>query len=648
MTDGGDLPDDVHAIPLTRRQVIAAGALAAAGGAGAAEAFGTGGDGGSLTGGAMTLDQDYKLAESERTLYQGPDSAKGAINGQEGDRYEAVDTGVTYHWDDAINGWSGPHSIGSSTKPVPEVVADEAVITGGRPWYDVSEYADGSGTDADPWTNWTSITDQLPTASWTATFNSPGTGPYGVLYFPSGVYELTSRWDIPEYANLKLIGDSQSPSVIGFIDETTDHEGESVILCRSSTGEAIKLPRDSNDRALVALDWEDMTVKQSSENMTADGGTVVDLKGWHIGRIDKVSVVSVDSGNGHKPSVGVDYRPKYSTNISEVGQLRIVRMKDYGIRIEADHSNFSHLVTHNIKNTGAGNGIGVEYISDVQDDVTIKTIQMFTCDIGLDWKGGGFMNDIQFENCDTTIKGGRDPTETPVIGRVGLSGTDYDGALAEGRIQVLSGEAKNKFLNFKSGYWHEEKFLSNDAYSTNQSGSGSDSFGAFGYQLGTGSTADSLSGVGLFRKVTRVTTTWDKSREWRCQASPDSVNDVIVLGMGDFRGGDAVDRYVGFIVEGGDIKGITGDGSSQSKTTLISGASTGLHDFYCEHSPGNQASFWVDKDPNASAADGTISTNLPSGTTKSDLPWSAAVENPGNASNIGMNLKEVMFRQYPA
>ena len=75
--------------------------------------------------------------------------------------------------------------------------------------------------------------------------------------------------------------------------------------------------------------------------------------------------------------------------------------------------------------------------------------------------------------------------------------------------------------------------------------------------------------------------------------------------------------HIGFVMEGGSLKGTVADGSGdQSKATLRSTASTGDIELLCRLYPGEAAYFWAggaQTTPDGSGPTATITTNLPAG-----------------------------------
>lgn len=75
---------------------------------------------GNLTGGAAMLEEAYQVGPRQ---WIGPDNAKANVEAKTGRKYEAVDTEVEYYGEGG--NWQGPLGIGSETKSVPAVHAEE-------------------------------------------------------------------------------------------------------------------------------------------------------------------------------------------------------------------------------------------------------------------------------------------------------------------------------------------------------------------------------------------------------------------------------------------------------------------------------------------------------------------------------------------
>lgn len=125
-------PDDprTYGLKMTKRRFMAL--LGGGAAVGSAVAVDDDGDTGTLNAGRMALGQAYKVASDERTWYQGPDSAKGNITGENGDRYSATDTQIEYYWD---GGWTAL-GVGSSGDKAPashfqSLSTDDLSIGGG-------------------------------------------------------------------------------------------------------------------------------------------------------------------------------------------------------------------------------------------------------------------------------------------------------------------------------------------------------------------------------------------------------------------------------------------------------------------------------------------------------------------------------------
>jgi hypothetical protein len=302
--------------------------------------------------------------------------------------------------------------------------------------HNVAEYADGEGTDANPYVNWTDITDQLPTTTWRAV-GVDVTGPYGELYFPEGVYECDG-WTIPEPSNVTLRGESQYPEVIETSDDDALAHGSSLIRSTSADGNAIVLPQGTDSNTII-FSMFDMAVKQLSTNMTANEGWVLDMDGWFVGEIDRVFLAGIDTGNGYLPARLWNCETGFKTNTKEVGYLRGSNATEYGAMVDAPHINVEHLAVHGITNSNS-DAIGVFWNKYAESNLT--TAQVLQCNKAMECNGSEFFTKLVFESCDSsmTVTSFRD---NPTIGRLKLGGgTPFDDGLSAGWAEILAGESR--------------------------------------------------------------------------------------------------------------------------------------------------------------------------------------------------------------
>lgn len=180
---------------------------------------------------------------------------------------------------------------------------------------------------------------------------------------------------------------------------------------------------------------------------------------------------------------------------------------------------------------------------------------------------------------------------------------------------------------FSQGVSWTEFFNSVDLVSQETSGSGSVNANAFRVQLLTGSTDASHARI---RKAPSPagSLTWDKDRRWYGIIRPEDAQGKLFAGTGLVNEDDFTPEHMGFKWTGGNLVGSVADGSTEATTTLDSSPTTGSEiEVYLEYTSGTDVKFWIDKNPLTNAADGTISSNLPSGTSNANQYYCVHAEN---------------------
>jgi len=128
-------------------------------------------------------------------------------------------------------------------------------------------------------------------------------------------------------------------------------------------------------------------------------------------------------------------------------------------------------------------------------------------------------------------------------------------------------------------------------------------------ELSTGATSGSLVERNVGKDYIPYTPAWtfDKRQEF--------VTKIDILDAGTGRvdwiatnRGDYDNLTFGFMIENGDLKGVTGDGTNLNKILLVSGVGTGVRDLRARFIPGSRVDFYVD-----GALEGSSESNLPSG-----------------------------------
>jgi hypothetical protein len=161
---------------------------------------------------------------------------------------------------------------------------------------------------------------------------------------------------------------------------------------------------------------------------------------------------------------------------------------------------------------------------------------------------------------------------------------------------------------------------------TNNSGATGIQFSGLGEYVSTGTTAGTIARTG-----TRVAFIGGE-----VDCGTDELKAAATLDISDFteegrltlfqRSGNGGYSRLQFI--SGDIELETQDtGGGTSSETVVSGPSTGSHDFYLHHKPGEWNRVWVDKDPDDNDPDLEKTTNLPGGVATNRL-WNLYATNP--------------------
>jgi len=174
-------------------------------------------------------------------------------------------------------------------------------------------------------------------------------------------------------------------------------------------------------------------------------------------------------------------------------------------------------------------------------------------------------------------------------------------------------------------------FESIDGYEQDIGGAGgSFSLGVNSVQLITG--ADQYEYVCLYkRSLYQNDFSWAKKRSVKIGMRITAViNTRILFGTGECNeqaGGIVNDMKIAFLVQNGNIYGLTADGSSY--TTSDFGAISAGTDYSLriDFVPGVSAKFYID-----GVLEGTITTNLPSGTSNADHLFTAYLETRTSAS----------------
>lgn len=153
-------------------------------------------------------------------------------------------------------------------------------------------------------------------------------------------------------------------------------------------------------------------------------------------------------------------------------------------------------------------------------------------------------------------------------------------------------------------------FESLDGWNQVTSGSGSVDLGEFQVELSTGGTSSSEAQIRKRPAAEIASVDFDDPYQIRIGLniidSASDRTDYYTAG----RPSDGTQGF-GFKVAGGDLEGVTHDGTTENTATLVSGLSTGLKDLRAVLNPGSQVTFYVDE-----TQQGTSQSNLPSGSSE--------------------------------
>lgn len=192
----------------------------------------------------------------------------------------------------------------------------------------------------------------------------------------------------------------------------------------------------------------------------------------------------------------------------------------------------------------------------------------------------------------------------------------------------------------KTGSWRYEMWFNGAGdFTTSTSGSGATGISNRRVVAATGTTQDSaaqiLDQVAQYR---RAPFSWDSNLTFRYQVHVNDTGELFEFGPST-RSLASITDTPGFIFESGDIKVKTT--SSASKTTIVSGYSTGYHDLLLDWTSGQKARFVVNGNEKV------ITSDLPSGPITSNRIWSAVAKNPNSATDARAEIHHAEVVQYP-
>lgn len=407
-------PDDpgTYGLRITKRRFMAL--LGGGAAVGSALAVDDDGDTGTLWSGTMALSQAYKVASGERDWYQGPDSAKGSISGQNGDRYSATDTQIEYYWD---GGWTALGMGSSGTKAPPshfQSLSTESLNN--------VRYADQfGGTGADQIQN---AIDDLPASG-------------GTVIVPEGTYEVSGTDETP------------SDSIVPASDVTIMGVGEATVIKIADQTQlnAFEFSGKSNVR-ITNLKIDGNKSNQDSADFKKNG-TASDEEQWLNGiKAENCTNVVVD--NCHLvdlPNNGVQFY--YGTSKSTVHNCLIEDCEWWSIQFwdaqaGGESSPATRVTEYNkaIANTiadtnvSAGGGMALEF-DEVRRCVVANNVVLDTNGNGIQARGrNNVVSGNVLDNCGT---GGNEGIKVTNGNRIVVSANNIqnagdDGIFIDGRV----------------------------------------------------------------------------------------------------------------------------------------------------------------------------------------------------------------------
>lgn len=188
--------------------------------------------------------------------------------------------------------------------------------------------------------------------------------------------------------------------------------------------------------------------------------------------------------------------------------------------------------------------------------------------------------------------------------------------------------------------WHPHSL---EGVTTAVSGSGSApaiNAGTGAVELVTGATDNSHSTFQVFRyynwSADGRTPSWERDRTFVADVDFKDTQDRLYIVTGSLAKDDKTGRHVGFAMKNGDLIGTVGNGTSETTTTLVSGASTGQKHLRAEYRSQNspKVEFYV-----GGVKQGEITSGLPGSRTDSFRVLHAIAENADSgASSRQMNV----------
>lgn len=160
-------------------------------------------------------------------------------------------------------------------------------------------------------------------------------------------------------------------------------------------------------------------------------------------------------------------------------------------------------------------------------------------------------------------------------------------------------------------------------------------------ELATGGTSGSAARVQSPVKHTITSPTWAADRTFATQIQVIDLQALFHVGTGEVLDDDYVRRHVGFKGDGGTLFGSVADGTTESTVELQDLSANDRLRLEARWTAGTDAEFFVD-----GTSQGTVSSNLPTGTTDADVLFNAMVEND-TASDRDIELGEVRVVQHP-
>jgi len=191
------------------------------------------------------------------------------------------------------------------------------------------------------------------------------------------------------------------------------------------------------------------------------------------------------------------------------------------------------------------------------------------------------------------------------------------------------------------GIFIDEAFESLDGWLQATTGSGGISLPGYGYAtLSTGTTANSVAYLRRELDQTLNAATWDKKRKFKARlfisSLPTGADDHVWVVSGE----RDVYQHIGFKIVAGTLYATVGNGTAESTLSIQAVAAGDSLLLEAVLTPGVGCEFFVN-----GVSKGTLTTNLPTGTTYADWMVGLEAHNASTASDLNIRVGEYMLLQ---